>query len=102
MKCIFCGTYDVDIKGQNKWYCPKCDRDFDEDDLLNNKEIHDIKKALYDAWETPPNVKAAQALRKLGYSSEDLWRFCKTSTASLIDDHWKNNTLNTLRNMERE
>lgn len=67
---------------------------------LKPKQIKEIARILYDVWETPADYECAIALKSCGYTAIDLWKFNKTKTAQDIPDQWKNNTLNTLRDME--
>jgi len=67
---------------------------------LENDQIQDIGKAMYDAWHPSPAERAAIAIRKLGYNAYDFWCFQKTATASVMDTYWLNATYNELKNSE--
>jgi len=69
---------------------------------LENDQIQQIAKIMYDVWDIPPAKKAAIALLKLDCSSEQFWRFCKSASAQQMPTAWTNNTYNELRNLEAE
>ena len=69
---------------------------------LENEHILNINQIMWDVWRPEPAKKAAIALSKLGYTSEQFWRFCKSKHAQLLPTDWTNNTYNELRNIEND
>ena len=67
---------------------------------LTSTDIDKIRGVLKNAYEPKPAIKAARALKKLGFDSGDLWLFNKTKEARFLPDEWWNNTLNEMRDIE--
>ena len=67
---------------------------------LENDQIQAINKIFNECFGERPEDKAARLLRKAGFTSDHLWKFCKTATGELVDSCWTTNTTGSLRRME--
>lgn len=69
---------------------------------MEPEAITQVSSILRDVFEIALPKKAALALRRAGYRSDELHAFSKTRIGREMPDPWKNNTYSELRMLEKD
>lgn len=68
--------------------------------VMEPDEVQAIKDIIYNAWDPPPALRAAQELRDADFTTMDLHAFGKTATGQYVHSSWLTNTFSELHTLE--